>query len=63
MITTAQDYYKELMLLLNDERDRLEREILRGVPPDQYSTKIALYLFLLAIIEEATAINKKAINA
>ncbi len=63
MITTAQDYYKELMLLLNDERDRLEREILRGVPPDQYSIKIALYLFLLAIIEEATAINKKAINA
>lgn len=63
MIVTAQDYHKELRIFLDDLIDLLGREILSGVPTEQYMEKIQTRNFILRIRDEANAIIKKAQNA
>lgn len=63
MIVTAQDYYKQLSLFLNDEVERLEKALLTGVPVDQYQLKVNLRRYLISIRDEAASLIKKAHNA
>lgn len=63
MIVTAQDYYKQLSLFLNDEVERLEKALLTGVPVDQYQLKVNMRRYLISIRDEAASLIKKAHNA